>query len=165
MGHAGNIVMNPSIQQDNSVFLSELHQALNVLFDTKRHININKLNFAVNERPYDVTLNEMIATTATGGTNNKLTADIRQLLVNNGYCMWNEMRCRGKAVYAFNLEMDKKNDDTMTGIDTTQVRPIELILKSDDPNTYPRNSTMYVMFLSDFIVTFNENETSTEGQG
>lgn len=29
------------------------------------------------------------------------------------------MRCRGKAVYAFNLEMDKKNDDTMTGIDTT----------------------------------------------
>lgn len=33
--------------------------------------------------------------------------------------MWNEMRCRGKAVYGFNLEMDKKNDDTMTGIDTT----------------------------------------------
>jgi len=37
------------------VFLSELHQALNILFDCKRHVNINKLNFAINDRPYDVT--------------------------------------------------------------------------------------------------------------
>ena len=42
------------------------------------------------------------------------------------------MRCRGKALYAFNLESDKHNDDTMTGIDTTKVRPIELILRADD---------------------------------
>ncbi len=82
-----------------------------------------------------------------------------------GYSMWNEMRCRGKAVYAFNLEMDKKNDDTMSGLDTTKVRPIELILKNDDGNYYARQSTMYVMFLSDFIVTFGATETSTEGQG
>lgn len=46
------------------------------------------------------------------------------------------MRCRGKAVYAFNLEADKKNDDTLTGMDTTKLRPIELILKSEDPNTF-----------------------------
>jgi hypothetical protein len=26
-----------------------------MLFDCKKHININKLNFAINERPYDVT--------------------------------------------------------------------------------------------------------------
>ena len=63
------------------------------------------------------------------------------------------MRCRGKAVYTFNLEYDKKDDDTMTGMDTTKVRPIELILKSDTTN--PRPSTMYVMYLSDMIVTFN----------
>lgn len=62
-GHAGNVVLNPSIQLDNSVFLSELHQAMNLLFDVKRHININKVNFAVNERPYDVTLNEMMGAT------------------------------------------------------------------------------------------------------
>ena len=37
------------------MFLSELHQALNILFDCKRHVNINKLNFAINDRPYDVT--------------------------------------------------------------------------------------------------------------
>ena len=63
------------------------------------------------------------------------------------------MRSRGKAVYTFNLEYDKKDDDTMTGMDTTKVRPIELILKSDITN--PRPSTMYVMYLSDMIVTFN----------
>lgn len=76
------------------------------------------------------------------------------------------MRCRGKALYTFNLEMDKKNDNTMTGINTTKVRPIELIIKSDDSgNAFPRTSTMYTMFMSDFIVTFRGNDTMTEGSG
>ena len=60
--------------------------------------------------------------------------------------------------------MDKKNDDTMTGMDTTKVRPIELILKNEIL-PYDQDSTMYVMFLSDFIVSFGENETNTEGAG
>ena len=131
---------------------------MNLLFDASKHININKVNFAINERPYDVTLFEML-----GIGNTNLTDLKRGLLKNAGYTLWNELRCRGKAVYSFNLEGDKYNDDTMTGIDTTKIRPIELILKSDDPNTYPRNSTMYVMFLSDFVVTFGANETMTEG--
>ena len=60
--------------------------------------------------------------------------------------------------------MDKKNDETMTGIDTTKQRPIELIIKGDE-NYFPRTSTMYVMFLSDFVVTFTGNETNVEGAG
>jgi len=62
------------------------------------------------------------------------------------------------------MEMDKKNDETMTGINTTVTRPIELIIKGDE-NYFPRGSTMYVMFLSDFVVTFNSNDTTTEGAG
>jgi hypothetical protein len=73
------------------------------------------------------------------------------------------MRCRGKALYAFNLEMDKKNDETITGVNTTSLRPIELILRSDEPTIFPRNSTMYVMYLSDFIVSFNGTDTTCEG--
>jgi len=87
------------------------------------------------------------------------------MLLDGGYTLWNEMRCRGKAVYTFNLECDKKNDDTMTGMDTTKVRPIELILRADDANAYTRNSTMFVMFLSDFIVSFGDQDTKTEGYG
>ena len=87
------------------------------------------------------------------------------MIYDSGFTLWNEMRCRGKALYAFNLDMDKKNDDTMTGIDTTKVRPIELILQSTDSNIYPRNSTMYVMFLSDFIVSFTGDDTAVEGAG
>ena len=87
------------------------------------------------------------------------------MLFDGGYTLWNEMRCRGKAVYTFNLESDKKNDDTMTGLDTTKVRPIELILKSTDTNIYANASTMYVMFLSDFIVSFGSDRTSVEGAG
>lgn len=98
---------------------------MNCLFDTKRHININKLNFAINERPYDVTLSKLFG--YSGFSDPK-----KQFLLNTGYALFNEMRCRGKALYAFNLESDKHNDDTMTGIDTTKVRPIELILRADD---------------------------------
>lgn len=127
-------------------------------------MNINKLNFAINERPYDVTLGTFLGTTSNSAVNGFSTPK-RNFLINSGYTLYNELRCRGKALYAFNIEMDKKNDDTMTGIDTTKVRPIELILKSDDPNTYPRNSTMYVSFLNDFIVSFGAMETSTEGSG
>lgn len=87
------------------------------------------------------------------------------MLLDGGYTLWNEMRCRGKSVYTFNLESDKKNDDTMTGMDTTKVRPIELVLKGDDTNAYTRNSTMYIMFLSDFIVSFGNGDTKTEGYG
>lgn len=160
MGHAGNICINSKIKTDNSIYLSELHAGLNILFDCKKHININKANFAINARPYDVTM-----TTAMGITSANLTNKKKQMLMDGGYTLWNEMRCRGKAVFTFNLESDKKNDDTMTGMDTTKVRPIELILKSDDPVSYTRNSTMYIMFLSDFIVTFNGMETTTEGYG
>lgn len=109
---------------------------MNLLFDCKRHININKLNFAINERPYDVTLGSSILGAPVGGI--KLSALRSRVFKNLGYSMWNETRCRGKAVYSFNLEMDKKNDDTMSGLDTTKVRPIELILKNDDGNYYPR---------------------------
>lgn len=87
------------------------------------------------------------------------------MILDSGFALWNEMRCRGKALYSFNLDMDKRNDDTMTGIDTTKVRPIELILRSDDPNIYNAASTMFVMFLSDFIVSFGANDTTTEGAG
>ncbi len=48
------------------------------------------------------------------------------------------MRCRGKAIYTFNLEMDKKNDETITGINTTKLRPIELILKSESGSVFNR---------------------------
>lgn len=136
-----------------------MHSSMNMLFDCKKHININKVNFAINERPYDVTMNIASGITLTNYPNKK------RMILDSGYTLWNEMRCRGKALYAFNIDMDKKNDDTMTGIDTTKVRPIELILKSDDPAIYPRGSTMYVMFLSDFIVSFGANDTSTEGAG
>lgn len=33
---------------------------MNILFDCKRHININKANFAINNRPYDVTISKAL---------------------------------------------------------------------------------------------------------
>lgn len=56
---------------------------MNVLFDCKKHININKVNFAVNERPYDVTLINFLGnTTLTGGR--------AKTMIEGGYALWNE---------------------------------------------------------------------------
>lgn len=85
------------------------------------------------------------------------------MLLDSGFTLWNEVRCRGKAIYSFNLDADKRDDDTMTGMDTTKVRPIELILQSTEAIVSAIASTMYVMFLSDFIVVFKNGETTTEG--
>lgn len=71
IGHAGNICTNSKIPLDNSVFLSELHAGMNILFDCKRHININKTNFAINGRPYDVTLATALGITAANLTAKK----------------------------------------------------------------------------------------------
>lgn len=129
---------------------------MNCLFDTQKHININKLNFAINDRPYDVTLSKLF--------NKSNYSDAKKALLKAaGYTLFNEMRCRGKALYAFNLEADKRNDATMTGIDTTKVRPIELILRADDSQSFDRNSTMYVAFMCDFIVSFGAQDVNTEG--
>lgn len=35
-----------------------------MLFDCKKHININKVNFAINNRPYDVTMNTAMGMSA-----------------------------------------------------------------------------------------------------
>jgi hypothetical protein len=125
------------------------------LFDTQKYTSINKLNFAINNRPYDPSLTTFFGV----ATPPYKTAVLKK----SGMALWNENRCIGKAIYSFNLEMDKNDDNVMTGIDTTRVRPIELILKSDEGNTFPRGSTMYTMFLSDFIVSFGDGETTTEG--
>lgn len=45
--------------------------------------------------------------------------------------------------------------DHLTGTNTTRVRPIELVLKSDtNAPSFPRNSTMYIFLYHDFYVVY-----------
>jgi hypothetical protein len=59
---------------------------------------------------------------------------------------------QGKALYALNLDSNPNDADVLSGLDTTQKRPIELIIKGSDNDKFPRDSTMYVMLSHDFYV-------------
>lgn len=69
-----------------------------------------------------------------------------------GLPLWHENRCVGKALYAIRLE-SCHDDTTLTGTNTTRVRPIELNVKVD-PNSvgYPRDSTMFIFLHHDFYI-------------
>jgi hypothetical protein len=68
------------------------------------------------------------------------------------YSLNEERRYCGKALYALDLDCNPHDPDVLSGLDTTQKRPIELIIKGSDTDKFPRDSTMYVMLNHDFYV-------------
>lgn len=83
--------------------------------------------------------------------------------------MFHELRGQGKALYAFDLLYDNKDISVLSGLDTTKVRPIELVLDvaSDTFNNgdFALPSTMYVFLHHDVLVNFKNTGTETVGYG
>lgn len=75
------------------------------------------------------------------------------------------MRCQGKALYSIALDQNPFDPDTLSGLDTTKVRPIELVIKGTDLNKFGYDSTMYVMYWHDFYVQLTNEGVNTFGQG
>lgn len=119
-----------SVDGDNTEFLVELQKSFNKLFDVNDNITIDKLNFAVNERTHYNTYDSAMY----------------------GSALFEEMRCVGKALFAINLDANPYDQDTLTGLDTTKLRPIELIIKGTDVNKFAGDATMYVLLWHDFYV-------------
>ena len=142
--------MNQVIKEDNTEFVQELHRTFGFFFAANKRCNINQLNFAVNERTYDP---------STAETNNNL------MKVGQSVPLFEERRCVGKALYAINLDSNPNDPDVLSGLNTTQKRPIELIVKANDTNKFPRDSTMFVMLNHDFYVQFTLQGTKTYGSG
>lgn len=65
-GHAGNILPVGN-DKSNAPFIIELHKTFGKLFNIGQNMYINATNFAVNDRPYDVT-NKLPFATANGTT-------------------------------------------------------------------------------------------------
>jgi hypothetical protein len=69
-----------------------------------------------------------------------------------GYPFFHENRCIGKALYAINLEGFPTDESVISGMDTTKVRPFEIVINCDDANGTTRASMMYVWCYADVIV-------------
>lgn len=64
---------------------------------------------------------------------------------------FHENRCIGKAVYAMNLEGFPSNDKIISGLDTTKIRPFEVILNCDSGNGTSRASNMMFFLYADIF--------------
>jgi hypothetical protein len=47
---------------------------------------------------------------------------------------FHENRCIGKCIYAMNLEGFPSNDKIISGLDTTKIRPFEVMINCDSAN-------------------------------
>ena len=158
-GNAGCIA-NTEGNGDNSEFLINLYKTFNKLHDVLSDNFINQVNFAVNERPYDVTKTGPFYKTSDNSLDNIHTAC--------GLPGFFENQCVGKAVYGLNLEGLREDASLMSGINTIQNKPFEITLRSD-PSTVTtvldRPATMYVMCYYDFLIQLKSSGIRVLGRG
>jgi len=84
-----------------------------VFFSPEREFIIDKAAFALNERAYDVS--------QTAGN-----FDIKA-----GVSLFHENRCCGKALYGIIMDSNPYDDDVISGFNSKEKRPLELIIKND----------------------------------
>lgn len=89
--------------------------------DVESHGQINYLNFAVNERSYDVT--------APLSFDYATDADTITCVTSMGKPLFQENRCIGKALYALPLESSPNDPFTLSGINISRINPVELMIK------------------------------------
>lgn len=83
--------------------------------------------------------------------------------------LFHENRCRGQAVFGFDLMSDPFDRSVLSGIDTTKVRPIELVLDVNKDINYPGDfmlpSTMHILLHHDILVNYKLGGVETAGFG
>lgn len=161
-GNAGDTHMARNTGANNE-FIIGLLKAFGKYQDVLGDCSINNVNFAVNQRPYDVT--------KTGALywpynykqkfNNVHTAAGMPLL-------WENL-VRGQAIYGINFETLNQDVSVMTGINT-QKGPFEISLKSDntrDPSqpNYDRPRTMINFIQHDAIIILKPGSVEVLGYG
>lgn len=148
VGHAGNLARNSYIKDDVTAFYTELQRTLGHLFNAHSKMSITPQLFCLNKRSWDYT--------------NGLNVFSQQ-------CHFQETRAPGKALYSFDLQADNGDNSVLSGLDTTRVRPIELVLRTanDQVNNgdFTLSSTMYIFLVHDILVSFKQGGMDAVGFG
>lgn len=142
----------------NNEYLINLFKAFGKLHDTLGDHFISIYNFAVNERPYNVTDTRPFYSGQV--LQNKSTS-----LGLPGYY---ENACVGKAVYAINLESLNNDFQYISGINTIKNRPFDINIKSSINNintVLDRPCTMITFCLYDFLLEITKTRARVIGRG
>lgn len=113
---------------------------------------INSSNFAVNDRPYDPT-NTAAYTTNLGS----LTCTIDNIDTTSSLPLFHENRCVGRATYAFDLEALPGQPNVISGLNTLEYRPFEVMIDVDTVSSaYTRDSTLVFLLNYDVIYVLHD---------
>ena len=149
-GHGGNAYIVGASQKNNWVYIYELWRTFSHMNDIFQHTIINRYNFAIDERPYDVTnLEPYVDPLRVNAEKNIDTA--------MGFPLIHENRVVGRAIYVLNFASSANDSGTsINGINTIQNRPFDIIIQNDRSGgpapTKDRSCTMLTFCHYDMIL-------------
>ena len=148
----------------NNEFLINLFKAFGKLHDIMGDHFVSVYNFAVNERPYDITdTRPFLNLAANGGA-----GQIQNKSTSMGMPGYYENACVGKAVYAINLESLNNDLQYISGVNTIKNRPFDINIKSSIYNVnslLDRPATMVTFCLYDFLLEVTKTRIRVIGRG
>ena len=158
MGHGGNPYALTKNDENNWIYIYELHKLFGTLNDTLSGSIINRHNFCINERPYDIT-NMLAYCPVDSFKENNIDTAV-------GFPLIHENRMVGRGFYTINLSFN--SDSTMlNGVNTIQNRPFDISLKADGINVnplYDRPCTMMMLCNYDFVVQISSSGVRVLGR-
>lgn len=163
-GHGGNPDMVLPTDKNNETFIRELYRCFNISNFYSPTSIVNKYNFAINQRIFDVTnTRPYLGEKVTWGGKGEVNVDTAQ-----GWPLVHENRCVGRAVYCIDLTNSAlKSNNILDGINTIDYRPFDLAVKTDGIGLtplYDRPRTMYVFCHYDFVVQLFKNQVKVIGR-
>lgn len=142
---------NQAYQRPNNEFVIATQTTFGKYQDALGSSAITSVNFAINDRPYspDNWINTN-TTSSTGGNG----LDRNGFPYQESFCQYgnplvHENRCRGAALFSTDLEYLNKDQSVLAGVNTTMVKPFELLLEyqqssqTDYPNKAGSIATQY----------------------
>jgi hypothetical protein len=170
-GHSGTAGGFPSTYawENNNEYLIALYKAFGKFNNIDEDCSINAVNFAVNSRWHS---SASIPNTA------PYISDVdRRLSTVNfsnqtfGLSLLYENLCKGKAIYAIDLEGLGDDKRVTSGLNTTINKPLEIIFTSDSGSAYKTTGgttqqiNMYIWCHYDMVVKFGKFNAQVLGRG
>jgi len=132
-----------------------LKKAFGKWLDIETELFVDVANYSVNDRGFDPS-NVSAWKDGTGAIINTDTA--------NGLTLFHENRLVGKNILGLDLESLSSDTHYISGINSVNQVPYEIILKSDQLNSFPRKSEMHVFHLYDFLVKIHSSGIEIMGK-
>lgn len=116
---------------------------------------INPHNFAINFREFNPQI-QMVASTS-GTVTNYAQSYTPLLIALYQANFFAENRIIGKALYAIDLDTLNYDYSLLSGVNTINAKPFELLLDSSNVNMYPNNNSLFVFGYYDKVYRINSN--------